>query len=172
MDGKSITAEQVNDIDLSVRTGTNTIPADIINPVAGESYRLQLSLSHEGEFGFTAVLSVNLSKENAGRTAALYYYNPNAKALELMCKEKIAEDGTVGLTFTHASEYLITVDNVTETGTGTDTDNKNMTSDTQMKAPETGDRGHGRMWGIMMAGALAVIIGTIFKKKGKDNNFI
>ena len=51
------------------------MPVDIVNNVTGERYSIQLSLSYEGEFGFTAVLSIGLGKENAGYTASLYYYN-------------------------------------------------------------------------------------------------
>ncbi len=78
--------------------------------MAGEKYSIQLSLAHEGEFGFTAVLFLNLGKENAGLTANLYYYNESSGELEFICADKVDEDGTVSLTFTHASDYVIVVD--------------------------------------------------------------
>lgn len=159
VNGKSITTEQAGDIDFSVRTGTNAIPADIIHNAIGEGYSIQLSLSHEGEFGFTAVLSINLGKENAGRTAVLYYYNRNTRALELICKERAAEDGTARLTFTHASDYLLVVDDRASSG------NESITSGTQVTAPKSGDWEDGSLWWILMAGALAVIIDIYFRKK-------
>lgn len=58
VDGKSITADKTADIDFSVKTGTNAVPVDIVNNVTGERYSIQLSLAYEGEFGFTAVLSI------------------------------------------------------------------------------------------------------------------
>ncbi len=113
VDGKSITRDasqgRIGDIDFSVKTGANTIPVDVINNVTGESYSIQLSLAHEGEFGFTAVLSIGLGRENAGYTASLYYYNESAEKLEFICKDKIAEDGTASLAFTHASDYVIMI---------------------------------------------------------------
>ncbi len=110
VDGKSITADKAGDIDFSVKTGVKTVPVDIVNNVTGENYSIQISLAHEGEFGFTAVLSIGLGRENAGYTASLYYYNENTGELEFICKDQIAEDGTVSLVFTHASDYVIAVD--------------------------------------------------------------
>ena len=69
VNGKSITTDKADDIDFSVKTGTNAIPVDIVNNITGERYSILLSLSHEGEFGFTAILSINLGKDNAGLTA-------------------------------------------------------------------------------------------------------
>lgn len=110
VDGKSITADKAGDIDFSVKTGVKTVPVDIVNNVTGENYSIQISFAHEGEFGFTAVLSIGLGRENAGYTASLYYYNENTGELEFICKDQIAEDGTVSLVFTHASDYVIAVD--------------------------------------------------------------
>ena len=110
VDGKNITTDKAGDIDFSVKTGVKTVPVDIINNVTGENYSIQISLAYEGEFGFTAVLSINLGKENAGYTASLYYYNESTGELEFICKDQIAEDGTVSLAFTHASDYVIAVD--------------------------------------------------------------
>ena len=75
VDGKGITTDKAGDIDFSVKSGVKTVPVDIINNVTGESYSIQISLAYEGEFGFTAVLSIGLGRENAGYTASLYYYN-------------------------------------------------------------------------------------------------
>lgn len=161
VNGTSITTEQAGDINFSVRIGTNAIPADMIRNAAGEGYSIQLSLSHEGEFGFTAVLSINLGQENAGCSAMLYYYNPNAGTLELISKERVEEDGTARLTFTHASDYLIVADN--RAGSG----NESITSGMQTMAPKSGDWNHGSLWWILMAGALSVIIGIRLREKRK-----
>ena len=66
-----------------------------------------MRLAHNGEFGFTAVLSINLGSDNEGQKAALYYYN--GSSLELMCESEISADGTAQLTFTHASDYVIVI---------------------------------------------------------------
>ena len=118
VDGKSITTDKAGDIDFSVKSGVKTVPVDIINNVTGKSYSIQISLAYEGEFGFTAVLSINLGKENAGCTASLYYYNESTGELEFICSDEVAQDGTVSLAFTHASDYVIAIDGDGEEGDG------------------------------------------------------
>lgn len=110
VDGKSITADSINDIDFSVATDSNAIPVDVINEVSGERYSMNLSLSYNGEFGFEAVLTVNMGKKNVGLFANLFYYNEKTGELEFICADEINADGNTELTFTHASEYTIVVD--------------------------------------------------------------
>lgn len=107
VNGKDVTFGNTSDIDFSVKSDTENIPVDVINNITGERYSIQISLAHNGEFGFTAVLSINLGSGNAGQKAALYYYNGGA--LELMCESEISADGTARLTFSHASDYLIVI---------------------------------------------------------------
>lgn len=38
---------------MGVRKNTNTIPVDVINAVTCKKYTIQISLAHEGNFGFT-----------------------------------------------------------------------------------------------------------------------
>lgn len=113
VNGKDITADKVKDIDFDVKAGSeanNTIPVDVLNRVTGERYSVNLSLSYTGEFGLKAVLTMNVKAENAGLYANLYYYNKQTGALEFICSDKIAADGTARLTFTHASEYTVVID--------------------------------------------------------------
>ena len=102
-----------SDLDLGVNTNTNNIPVDVINKVTGEKNSLQLSLNHNGDFGFTATLTVNLDPKNKGLYANLYYYNPKAakgKELEFISAGKIDASGNTDLQFTHASDYVIVID--------------------------------------------------------------
>ena len=113
VNGKDITADKVKDIDFGVKAGSeanNTIPVDVLNRVTGERYSVNLSLSYTGEFGLKAVLTMNVKAVNAGLYANLYYYNGQTGALEFICSDKIAADGTARLTFTHASEYTVVID--------------------------------------------------------------
>lgn len=146
VNGQSITGDRIGDIDFSVTVGTNTIPVDVINNVTGERKSQQISLAYEGEFGFTAVLSINMDKKNAGLYANLFYYNEKTGKLEFICADKIAEDGTTELTFTHASDYIIVIDETPMDGSG-NTDNEDDApmdgsgnADNKVDAPDTGDR--------------------------------
>ncbi len=109
INGKSVT-DATKNIDLGVTVGKSGIPSDVLNKVTGEKYNVVLSLKHNGPFGFTATLTVELRKQDAGLFANLYYYNPKTKALELIASGKIKDDGTVDLEFGHASDYTIIVD--------------------------------------------------------------
>ncbi len=182
VNGKSITTDRAGDIDFSVQTGVNTVPVDIVNHVTGERYSIQISLAYEGEFGFTAVLSIGLGKENAGYRANLYYYNKSAGALEFICADEVSADGTVSLAFTHASDYVIVIDK-----DGKDGDKKKGSGGAEsalpetpggnstvkaVKSPQTGEPW--RPWWAVVTGILAIIVSadvyfTARKKKNKKN---
>ncbi len=176
VDGKSITTDKAGDIDFTVTTGTNAVPVDIVNNAAGKRYSIQISLSYEGEFGFTAVLSIGLGRENAGYTASLYYYKESTGELEFICSDEVAEDGTVSLAFTHASDYVITIDGDGEEESGSLTEPaqpEKQDGDSTKPAEEIPQAGQAwRPWRLIVAGALVIIMGIgiffVMKKKG-DN---
>ena len=114
VNGMDITADSVEDINFSASTGegVTTIPAELITGLTEERFSMELTLEYEGEFGFTAVMSVNVDKKNAGKYANLFYFNPKTKTMEFICSAPVKEDGTTDLTFTHASDYIIVVDEV------------------------------------------------------------
>ena len=98
------------DIDMGVSMNSGSVPVDIINAVTGEVGTMQLSLAHEGEFGFTLTLTAPLGSKNAGYWANLYYYNEAREKLEFQTSARIGEDGSAALVFTHASDYVIVID--------------------------------------------------------------
>ena len=164
VNGKSITSDKIGDIDFSVKTGTNTIPVDIINNVTGERYSTQISLAYDGEFGFTAVLSVNLDASNAGLYANLFYYNEKTKEMEFICYDEIAADGTAELKFTHASDYAIVIDTEQmdgekETPSESDAPTKTDTgSEGTITSLGTGDDAWNPWW-IIVIGIMVIVIG-------------
>ena len=83
---------------------------EVINNVTGERYSINLTLAYDGEFGFKAVLTVNMEAKNAGLYANLFYYNGQSGELEFVCAGEIDAEGNVDLTFTHASDYTIVID--------------------------------------------------------------
>ena len=101
---------KLSDLDLGVSLNTSTIPVSVINTITGTVDTIQLSLKHDGEFGFTMTLSAPLGKTNAGYWANLYYYNKGTKALEFQAADRIASDGTAEFAFDHASDYAIVID--------------------------------------------------------------
>ena len=109
INGKDISSVS-GSIDLGVKLGTSDIPVDVVNNVTGEKYSTTLHLNHSGAFGFKAVMTVPLRKQDAGLFANLFYYNPLKKALEFVSSAKIDKNGNADLDFNHASDYAIVVD--------------------------------------------------------------
>ena len=101
---------KLSDLDLGVTLDASTIPVSVINTITGTVDTIQLSLKHDGEFGFTMTLSAPLGKTNAGYWANLYYYNTRTRTLEFQSASKIATDGTASFPFSHASDYAIVID--------------------------------------------------------------
>ncbi len=98
------------DLDLGVALDTDGIPVNVINTITGEVGTVQITLAHDGEFGFTMTLTAPLGKENAGYWANLYHYDEDAEAMNFEAAAKIDEDGSVKIPFSHASQYAIVID--------------------------------------------------------------
>ena len=98
------------DLDLGVNLDTSGIPVNVINTITGEVGTVQITLAHDGEFGFTMTLTAPLGKENAGYWANLYHYDEEAEKLNFEAAAEIDEDGNVKIPFTHASQYAIVID--------------------------------------------------------------
>lgn len=101
---------RLHDLDLDVDLGDSDIPARVINAVTGTVDTVQLSLKHDGEFGFTMALSAPLGRENADLWANLYWYNERSEELEFQQAVQIERDGTAEFALDHASDYAIVID--------------------------------------------------------------
>lgn len=133
VNGKSVTGRKIGDIDFAVKKNAGTIPVDVINMLTGERSSIQIRLAHNGDFGFTAVLSINLGSENAGLIATLYFYNDGEP--ELIDESEITQDGTARLKFKHSSDYLIVIGEKNDIDIEYP-DNSNEQSDNSTEAPE------------------------------------
>lgn len=172
--GKDIT-DAAGDIDFDVTVGADagkSIPVDVINNVTGEHSSLNLTLAYDGEFGFTATLTVNMESKNAGLYANLFYYNEQTGELEFISAGQIDPDGNVELEFTHASDYTIVVD-AKIMSDNAQADNK---SDETIPAPKTDDSTSKYAWNntiIIIIGICIILIvfGAVFyvrKKSGSE----
>ena len=164
VNGRDVTVEGVRDIDFGVKYGEQAegnIPVSVINNVTGEKFHTGLSLAYDGEFGFQAVLTLNMDQKNAGLYASLYYYNEQTGEMEFICEEEIAEDGSVALTFTHASEYILVVDAKTAEQEPADTEAGNVQpADTGIVAAPAQEENHTAWW-IFLIGAAAAAVGAL-----------
>ena len=96
-------------LNLGVKTGTKTIPAKVINALTGEATTIPLQLNHNGPFGMSLKLSVDLGKKHDGLYANLYIYNPKSGELEFQSAGMIS-GGKASWVFDHASDYAIVID--------------------------------------------------------------
>lgn len=174
INGQDIT-EPSGDIDFGVTVGADagkSIPVDVINNVTGERYSMNLTLAYDGEFGFTATLTVNMESKNAGLYANLFYYNEQTGELEFVSAGQIDADGNVELEFTHASDYTIVVDAKIMSDNG-QADNK---ADENIPASKTDDSTSKYAWNntiIIIIGICIILIvfGAVFyvrKKSGSE----
>ena len=174
INGKEIT-DAAGDIDFGVTIGADagkSIPVDVINNVTGERYSMNLTLAYDGEFGFTATLTVNMESKNAGLYANLFYYNEQTGELEFISAGQIDSDGNVELVFTHASDYTIVVDTKIMSGNA-QADNK---ADETIPATKTDDSISKYAWNntiIIIIGICIILIvfGAVFyvrKKSGSE----
>lgn len=100
----------LSDLDLGVDLGTDGIPVDVINRVTGEVSTVQITLAHDGDFGFAMTMTAPLGKENAGYWANLYHFDEDAETMTFETAAKIDEDGRAQLKMHHASQYAIVID--------------------------------------------------------------
>ena len=101
---------KLSDLDLGVTLDASTIPVSVVNTITGAVDTIQISLKHDGEFGFTMTLSAPLGRDNADYWANLYWFNERTEELEFQQAARIAKDGTAEFDLDHASDYAIVID--------------------------------------------------------------
>lgn len=110
-------------IDLSV-IKDNSEWATVVNNITGETIKMQIRISHKGPFGFTANLVVDLTQlmqsdkiDQNGKYYANLYLVPDKDNSDIEPEWKGSDELTkqdgkwiAKLKFTHASDWLITID--------------------------------------------------------------
>ncbi len=157
--------------DLKVTKNTNNIPGSTVTAIAGSNPSMQISLAHEGDFGFKATLRVGVGSEHAGKYGNLYYHDKNGK-LVFIDAGQIDSEGNVSLVFSHASDYLLVISdqamsqaNVPENLKPAGTNQNGAASATNTnsnvtRSPKTGDYTMLYPWLLLCAAAVGAI--TIF----------
>ena len=179
INGKSIVTDKIADVDMKVELDTANIPVDVVNKVTGEIYTMQISLVHNGVFGYTAVLSINVQAENAGYYAQLLHYEEAQRALKFVCEDVIDAEGFVQLPFTHASDYAIVIDDAAYQAPGTGSGSKPTVTPTPVvtatPAPTeatvpTSPKTEDQMAGWMLLWAVTFLVagtGSAYKRRRK-----
>lgn len=181
VNGKSV-SDKVGDIDFRVMYGeeaSDAIPVDLINALTGERTSMNVTLAYEGRFGFEAVLRINVGAANQGLVANLFYYNESTRELEFISAGEVDAEGFAYLSFTHASDYTIVLDEASmEEAALTDTtgaagsdgaESAETASEDSVKDNSATESRTAFIWLIAFAGiAAAAAIGAVAVKKRKE----
>lgn len=160
IDAKDIKGMNLEDINLEVNLHADAIPSKQLSKLAGDNPVTQISLTHEGNFGFAATLSFNLGSEYKDKFGNLYWYDSTGKMI-FIDSGLIDEDGNVSLTFSHASDYAIVMkdtddaETIAAADTGSDSAVANI-NDTGYVASN-----HTVLWVVVIIVVALVIVGAV-----------
>ena len=155
VNGKDIGDINLQDINLAVDINTDAVPSNAVKALAGGKETQQISLRHDGAFGFKATLTLQAPKDTTGKYGNLYWYDSNHK-LVFQDSGLVKADGSLELDFSHASDYVIVYG-----------DNMGTKA---AKAPKTNDTNEWRNMIILLTLAIgAGVVGTsLLRKKEED----
>lgn len=105
----------LQDISLQVSMNTQGIPSKVLCGLPGSHTFLQMTLGHDGLFGFPVKLRADVGRGNSGKWANLYYYNEETGKMEFETAARITASGDAVFTMAHASQYAIVLDEKSHT---------------------------------------------------------
>ena len=156
INGKDITGNVTAPIDLGLVVGTSDIPKQKVTALADGNETIQLSLNYDGVFGFEGILRLSVGKDYSGKIANLYYYNETTGKFEYYQAAQVKEDGTVDFKFSHASDYVIVLN---------ETD-MSQTTGSVIASPKTSDNTPVAAAVILLLFGCA-LMGTAYRKNKK-----
>lgn len=106
VNGYSVTKPKKTD--MGVNKNSRKIPAEVINSIDGKKYAVQLSLDNKNNFGFTAVMAIDLDTKYNGLYANLFYYDTKAKEL-VFADCDLIEEGKADIKFMLGSNYAVII---------------------------------------------------------------
>lgn len=156
INGKDITGNVTVPIDLGLVVGTSDIPKQKVTALADGNETIQLSLNYDGVFGFEGILRLSIGSDYSGKIANLYYYNETTGKFEYYQAVQVKEDGTVDFKFSHASDYVIVLN---------ETD-MSQTTGSVIASPKTSDNTPVAAAVILLLFGCA-LMGTAYRKNKK-----
>ena len=175
VNGMSFTEESVKDTDMRVREDTRNIPAQKINEIADVYPHIDLSLAHDGDFGFTAILRLNTGKSNSGMYANLYYYDEDKKELLYVNASRIDGNGYAVFDFLHASDYTVIIRGDDMAGRTVLKDSAASDPDSGYIAPQTiNSRHNNRLWLVLVSllSVLLCFVIMVAPDERKNNRYV
>ena len=175
INGKDIQAEQLEAINLQVIIDSDAIETSIVEEFADGAPARQITLVHDGEFGFKAILTINVGSQYEGESGNLYYYNNHGK-LEFIDAGQIDAAGNVNLEFSHASDYVVVIgrDRTEEESQKTEEAMPAEIIDEEVVLMEekVENTGSGLILVVIVAIVIVAAVGIILVKKNKKRKFV
>ena len=178
IDGSTIENDNLENINLEVELGNSQIPERKLEILTdGETY-VELSLAHNGEFGFTAVLSVELKEAQPGQYANLFYYNEETGEFEFMCASLVSSTCKAEFEFKHASEYVIIISDDTkemlveekaEVMAQAEAEAVEAMAQAKEELPAKEPRKAAGVIALILLGSIAIVIGVYLILRRKDD---
>lgn len=167
--------EEPGEVSMLVTLDSKAIPEEALKIFDGVGEITQMSLEHEGDFGFKATMKYPAGKKNDGRYANLFHYNDGA--FEFVSSSRVA-DGVAEFVFTHASDYVVVLSGTAMTavpdasGEGASVE-KPETEESSIPTEVVTDAGNGSaalpiiliLLAIAAAGAIVIVVLVNRKKK-------
>ena len=113
IDSTTIDTEVLEDINLQVTVGESDIPEEMLAALTEQENFVELSLAHDGEFGFTAEMTIEIQEAKPGQYANLFYYNEETQGFEFICAAVVDKANKAAFKFSHASDYVIIISDET-----------------------------------------------------------
>ena len=176
IDGNSFGDGELTDVNLNVTIGSSRIPTRKLNQLVRDDEKwMELSLSHDGDFGFDATLTLTVLDAIPGQYANLFYYNETSKEFEYICASKVSEECKMSFLFKHASDYVIIfgesgMENVWEErmqNIQEPESYQNMIVEDSEELPAEEPKKAAGIIGLIILGSIAVVIGVILVVNGK-----
>lgn len=169
--------EKPGDVSMLVTLDSKAVPEEKLKIFEGLGELAQMSLEHEGDFGFKAIMKYPAGKKNNDQYANLFYYNDGA--FEFVDSSKV-KGGVAEFVFTHASDYVVVLTETALTavpeaqaGDGTSADKTDTTDSSFIPVETVTDTkdGSGALSIILIivavAAAGAIVIGVTVSRKKK-----
>lgn len=162
INGKNITETGLKDINLEVKTNVNAIPVDIVDRLANGKMTKQITLTHEGAFGFEAELSLYAGSEYAGQYGNLFWYSDGK--MQYMNSGLIDKEGFMTLKFDHASDYVLVMSKEKMSSESIPVDLR-VEKDSVQKSPKTGDSSNTVVLYMAIVFGLGTAVAAVKRKK-------
>jgi len=112
INGQNVGAVQESDIDLSVNTNQDKIPAELFSGLSEDQAYFEIDLSEDNNLSFTADVSCTLSNDFAGKDVEIYKFDSDSSKILKVKSALVDDNGRISIPVSDASEYAVIIGGV------------------------------------------------------------